>query len=56
MVDPGDEVSGADDNINGEIVTHMFNNLNVDNFHRYNLPKPESVFDIQYFAENPKPF
>lgn len=27
-----------------------------DNLEKYNLPSPESVFDIEYFRENPKPF
>ncbi|KAJ3030399.1 UNVERIFIED_CONTAM: NAD-dependent protein deacetylase sirtuin-2 [Siphonaria sp. JEL0065] len=27
-----------------------------DNLQKYNLPTPQSVFDIQYFLVNPKPF
>ncbi len=27
-----------------------------DNLQTYNLPTPESVFDLLYFKENPKPF
>ena len=27
-----------------------------DNLQKYNLPYPQAVFDIGYFAENPKPF
>ena len=26
------------------------------NLKKYNLPRPESIFDIKYFLENPKPF
>jgi hypothetical protein len=27
-----------------------------DSLAKYNLPRPESIFDIQYFKQNPKPF
>lgn len=27
-----------------------------DNLRQYNIPSPESIFDISYFATNPKPF
>lgn len=27
-----------------------------DNLQKYNLPSPQSVFEIQYFRRNPKPF
>mmetsp|Transcript_18895 Transcript_18895/g.44466 ORF Transcript_18895/g.44466 Transcript_18895/m.44466 type:complete len:324 (-) Transcript_18895:384-1355(-) len=27
-----------------------------DNLQKYNLPYPEAVFDLQFFARNPKPF
>ena len=27
-----------------------------DNLQKYNLPSPTSIFDIRFFAENPKPF
>ena len=27
-----------------------------DNLQQYNIPSPESIFDISYFATNPKPF
>lgn len=27
-----------------------------DNLQKYNLPAPESIFDIRYFRYNPKPF
>ena len=26
------------------------------NLQKYNLPKPEAVFDVDFFAENPQPF
>lgn len=27
-----------------------------DNLKEYNLPQPEAIFDINYFAEKPEPF
>lgn len=27
-----------------------------DNLAKYNLPRPESVFELSYFRQNPKPF
>ena len=35
---------------------YNINNFRYDNLHKYDLPYPEAIFEIDFYRKNPMPF